>query len=67
MVGLDEAVVDVARARERLRDEEVIWITTAAYLAKYEEPIRRLGYSVDAFAGAYSVGLRITPSRWRSL
>jgi PPOX class probable F420-dependent enzyme len=140
MVRLEGAVSNAARAQERLRQEEVTWITTvradgqpqsspvwfhwdgddflvmsqptaqklrniardpkvslnlnsdraggdvliaeavaelreggpdearaAAYLEKYDGAIKRLGYTADVFAREYSVALRITPTRWRSL
>jgi len=38
----------------------------AAYLAKYEGPIQRLGDAADDFIREYSIGIRITPTRWRS-
>jgi PPOX class probable F420-dependent enzyme len=37
----------------------------ADYLAKYREPIRRIGMTPEGFARAYSVAIRITPEGLR--
>ena len=35
------------------------------YLEKYMESIARIGFEPESFARAYSVALRVTPSRWQ--
>lgn len=35
------------------------------YLEKYREAIARIGYDEEGFARAYSVALRLTPTRWQ--
>jgi PPOX class probable F420-dependent enzyme len=35
------------------------------YVEKYRELIAELGSGPDEFAGAYSVAIRVTPTRWR--
>jgi PPOX class probable F420-dependent enzyme len=37
----------------------------ADYVAKYREPMRRIGMTPDRFARTYSVAIRITPERLR--
>lgn len=34
-----------------------------AYVAKYGEHIKRIGHDADSFARAYSVAIRVTPSK----
>ncbi len=36
-----------------------------AYVDKYREAIARIGFDVDGFARAYSVAVRVTPTRWQ--
>jgi PPOX class probable F420-dependent enzyme len=35
------------------------------YVEKYRESIARIGFEPDSFARAYSVALRVTPTRWQ--
>lgn len=35
------------------------------YLEKYREAIARIGYDEEGFGRAYSVALRLTPTRWQ--
>jgi PPOX class probable F420-dependent enzyme len=35
------------------------------YVEKYRESIARIGFDPEGFARAYSVGLRVTPTRWQ--
>ena len=35
------------------------------YLEKYRAAIARIGFDPDGFARAYSVALRVTPTRWQ--
>lgn len=35
------------------------------YVEKYRESIARIGFDEDGFARAYSVAIRITPTRWQ--
>lgn len=37
----------------------------AGYLEKYRAAIARIGYEPGGFARAYSVALRVTPTRWQ--
>lgn len=37
----------------------------APYLEKYRAGIARIGFDPDSFAGAYSVAIRATPTRWQ--
>ncbi len=39
---------------------------TPAYVAKYEQHILDLGYTLPEFAAAYSVALVVTPTRYRT-
>jgi hypothetical protein len=34
------------------------------YVEKYRESIARIGFDLEGFARAYSVALRVTPTRW---
>jgi PPOX class probable F420-dependent enzyme len=36
------------------------------YVEKYRESIARIGFEPDRFARAYSVALRVTPTRWQA-
>ena len=36
-----------------------------AYVEKYRDSIARIGFDVDGFARAYSVAVRVTPTRWQ--
>jgi PPOX class probable F420-dependent enzyme len=36
-----------------------------AYIAKYREGMKRIGMTPESFARAYSVAIRITPTRLR--
>jgi PPOX class probable F420-dependent enzyme len=36
-----------------------------AYVEKYREGIARIGFDVDGFAQAYTVAVRVTPTRWQ--
>ena len=36
-----------------------------AYVEKYRQSIARIGFDVEGFARAYSVALRVTPTRWQ--
>jgi PPOX class probable F420-dependent enzyme len=36
-----------------------------AYLERYKEKLKAMGYEAEPFAHAYSVGIRVTPSRVR--
>lgn len=36
-----------------------------AYLEKYRDAIARIGYEEEGFARAYSVAIRVTPTRWQ--
>lgn len=36
-----------------------------AYLEKYRDAIARIGFDEEGFARAYSVAMRITPTRWQ--
>lgn len=40
-------------------------IEVGPYLEKYREAIARIGYEPEGFARAYSVALRLTPTRWQ--
>jgi hypothetical protein len=35
------------------------------YVVKYRDAIARIGYDPDSFARAFSVALRVTPTRWQ--
>jgi PPOX class probable F420-dependent enzyme len=35
------------------------------YVEKYKERIARIGFEPESFARAYSVALRVTPTRWQ--
>jgi PPOX class probable F420-dependent enzyme len=35
------------------------------YVEKYRESIARIGFDPDGFARAYSVAIRVTPTRWQ--
>src|ERR687885_146679 len=62
-----------ARVARRLREEHVIWLTTTAqltpgeppadqvpaYVDKYRDHLRRLNYTPESFAAAYSVAMRV--------
>ncbi len=57
--------VAVLTANARLDDVEVTAEELAAYDAKYGASITRLGYTPDQFHGAYSVPIRVEPSKLR--
>ena len=68
-----------ARVARRLREEHVIWLTTTAqltpgeppadqvpaYVDKYRDHLRRLNYTPESFAAAYSVAMRVRPRKVR--
>ena len=35
------------------------------YVEKYRDAIARIGFDPDGFARAYSVAIRVTPTRWQ--
>lgn len=35
------------------------------YVEKYRDSIARIGFDPDSFARAYSVAVRVTPTRWQ--
>jgi hypothetical protein len=35
------------------------------YVEKYRDAIARIGFDPDGFARAFSVALRVTPTRWQ--
>jgi PPOX class probable F420-dependent enzyme len=58
---------DVMRAEGTAEVEEDIPPANEVgeYLEKYGESIARIGLDPEGFARVYSVGLRMTPDRWR--
>lgn len=47
----------------RIASDEAPASENPAYMAKYAAGIQRIGYTPEQFANAYSVAVRITPSR----
>ncbi len=58
--------VVVVEGTAELLDDTDISTTLPAYVAKYGEMIKDIGYTPEAMAAAYSVGIRITPMKIRS-
>ncbi len=62
-VGEDVVVVE---GTAELLDDPAISATKRAYVEKYGEMIRDIGYTPEEMAAAYSVAIRITPMKIRS-
>ena len=58
---------DVARAEGTAVVDEGFPLANevAGYLEKYRTAIARIGYAPEVFARAYSVALRVSPTRWQ--
>jgi PPOX class probable F420-dependent enzyme len=57
--------VVVLTGQARIAESEAAANATPAYLDKYREAIGEIGMDPDSFAKAYSVPVRITPTRLR--
>jgi len=60
-LGADPIVID---GTAELFDDPAINTTLPAYVAKYGERIKRIGYTPETMSQAYSQAIRITPTKF---
>ncbi len=58
------ADVIMLEGKAELLDDPAINTTMPAYVAKYGERIKRIGYTPETMAQAYSQAIRITPTKF---
>jgi len=54
------------QARADVLEGHPLATTNKAYMRKYDEQVRRIGWTPDEFAGQYHVAIRITPDRLKT-